>query len=393
LGFKFNESDVGCEEIPCMSNTSVGYYMAGTCQNFLDHEPTECITSVDCSDGYAVLNPCDGTTYEDAVCESLYAVTYTCDAQECGVNRATDVQMAPYSFSVNIAGENIAVTGERSFVGGGYLHAINSTSTDSAIFGGSSNTARGVYGSVMGGLQGYVGGYSAGVTGGLKNMAGGEGSIAMGGVRNDVCNFGTDENGHVEEDDCGNNAVTMSGFNNDVPGSYSSIGGGYGNTAVNDHITAMSGRRIRTTANYATGAGGYKNKCVGRFCSVIGGSRNTAAGKYSMALGWYTRSASNRAGVLSFAGEGNNRVCRSVGQNTINICTSAGFFVNDLNLQTLVDAQDRRRKLQQQLTNEEMDELKSRANELDTQLEARRELLMQLKSRLRNLRNKGDLPS
>eukprot|EP00750_Incisomonas_marina_P022054 INCI4834.1.p1 GENE.INCI4834.1~~INCI4834.1.p1 ORF type:complete len:5248 (-),score=862.83 INCI4834.1:106-14496(-) len=335
-GFKFNESAVGCTEQKCRSSCNASFYLAGTCANFQDYVCTPCKKSFECADGFGIITDCDGTGFEDAVCESLSAVSYTCDEQECGVGRADGIDLALYSMSVVLAGDDSVMSGTNSFMADGRSNIFNDTSDCSFVSGGKENTVRGTKGAVFGGNGALVDGDGGVVVGGESNRVAGENNVVMGGVRNDVCDFSG-----TEVVKCGVDSVSASGFNNDCPGSYSMIGGGYGNTAVNDWISILAGRRNRATSNYASAPGGYLNKVVGRYGVVLGGSRNTATGKFSVAFGWYTRSASTRAGVFSFSGDGKTRVCRSLGENTINTCTNKGYFINDLNLETLVENQRR----------------------------------------------------
>lgn len=382
-GFLFNSSATGCAQIPCSATCNAGYYLTGTCSNAEDYVCAPCITSMDCTDGYAVVTPCDGTGFEDAVCESINAITYTCDSVECGVERATSVWMEPDTGSVVLAGDEIIMSAPYAFADG-YNHVLNSSATNAVISGGQMNSVLGADGGVFGGREIYGKGDYGAVLGGRANRVGGEHNIVLGGQRNDVCDY----NSKNEEDKCGADSSSGSGFNNDIPGKYSSIGGGYGNTAVNDYIGIMAGRRNRATSNFCAAPGGYLNKCVGRYGSVIGGSRNTATGKYSVSFGWYTRAASQRAAVFSFSGDGKDRVCRSLGENSINVCTKSGFFINNLNLETLVENQ-RRRALESLSVSRNADTLATLSltvDKLESELVTRRAMVAQLRAQMEQLK-------
>mmetsp|Transcript_53131 Transcript_53131/g.78831 ORF Transcript_53131/g.78831 Transcript_53131/m.78831 type:complete len:3364 (-) Transcript_53131:120-10211(-) len=385
-GFMFNQSAMGCAEMPCRSSCNASYYLTGSCGNYDDYECTPCTTTYECPDGFAILTPCDGTGFDDAVCESLNAITYTCDAEECGAGRSVDVQLTVDTMSVVLAGENVYMEGTNSFVGDGKQLRVNSTADSSAISGGTINTVVAAKSTILGGSDMFSIGEWGSILGGYDNRVAGENNVVVGGVRNDVCDF----EGETAVVKCGTEAFSGSGFNNDVPGSYAIIGGGYGNTAVNDWISISSGRRNRATSNFATSPGGYLNKVVGRYATVIGGSRNTATGKYSVSFGWYTRSASIRAAVFSFSGEGKTRVCRSLGDNTINVCTKKGFFINGLNLETLVENQ-RRRALaslptSKAETTQYLSSMSATASEFDEKLEEKRAKLADLKQHVEELK-------
>ena len=102
------------------------------------------------------------------------------------------------------------------------------------------------------------------------------------------------------------------------------VSGGTTNTIFGSYATVAGGDENRAFADYSTIAGGNENVAKGVKSLVAGGLENTALGAYSAVFGSYAKASSTNSATFGFTGS----ACASQGPETVNVCTSNGFFHN-----------------------------------------------------------------
>ena len=314
-----------CESTQCMTSCPAGQYLKGNCGGEDGSENYECADCVSCVAGFVVVNSCDGTTFKDVTeCEIP-----TFERGPLGRLNA----FTPENTSFILFGFNNTALGDGLFVGNGHSNFVTSKFDPAGGVGGAS--------SIIGGKQNIVVGGSSVSYGGIGNCLGSKKSVVIGGHKNEMActdEFSGSDSfllGGFESVNDGSQSALVSGYRNKntVTCEFSTIGAGQKNNMANGWSTIMGGRSGKSVSNYAAVLGGFAVKANGRFSVILGGARNTANGKFSVSGGFQSRAASVRSLVFGFD---NSKFCRSIGQNTVNVCTKNGFFVNDIDLDALV---------------------------------------------------------
>jgi hypothetical protein len=196
-----------------------------------------------------------------------------------GGNITSDVSIGPghqqtaeYTF---VAGTNNVVDGIYSSIGGGYKNVAEGEAAN--ISGGGSNEAIGNYSFVGGGSFGKArGDYSVVVGGGGSsfadsNSATGMYSSVMGGNRNRAT---------------GESSCIGGGAGNYAEGTLSFVGGGEYDSVFSSYATIAGGRLNRARYAYAAIGGGYGNVIESNYYGTIGGgSSNYVSGEYATVPG------------------------------------------------------------------------------------------------------------
>jgi hypothetical protein len=185
-------------------------------------------------------------------------------------------------------------------IGGGGFNGTLNTFDGIQANGNSSNSVKGDFGTIGGGLQnragvgGTIGGGQGNTADFFGTVAGGYNNTVIqsfyatvggGGSNNIRSEYSTIAGGHENWITAGSRASTIGGGEkNIVISSYGTIGGGAENVAGDDYSL------------YQTVGGGYQNSAGGKAATVPGGLGNNAAGDFSFAAGW--RAKANHAGTF-----------------------------------------------------------------------------------------------
>jgi hypothetical protein len=219
--------------------------------------------------------------------------------------------------SAFVSGENNAVIGDFSNVGGG-RHNIARGYYSTVTGGGGadvadSNAALGDYSSVGGGYRNIASNTYSSVGGGGSNSANGWAAVVGGGVNNTASEYsfiGGGSNceasgdwstvcGGRRDSASGQYSVVVGGVNNSCSGNWSVVSGGSENcSGPGEYCTVAGGVRDSATALAATVCGGYENRARGQYGTVGGGRENISEGQWSVVCGGQENSATGHYSIV-----------------------------------------------------------------------------------------------
>lgn len=163
-----------------------------------------------------------------------------------------------------VGGEANELDAPQSAIIGGTLNTASGR--HSSITGGRGNNAHGENSALIGGFGNTANGVESSISGGLDNIAGGSRSAISGGYLGTTNGPISSINGGYGNTASGQYAVVSGGYFGTASGTYSAVDGGYGNIA---------------SGQYATVAGGYINEANGYIASILGGESNKSPAKCS----------------------------------------------------------------------------------------------------------------
>jgi len=264
--------------------------MAGACTPFSDFSCASCLS--ECPQGMVVAQECDGTTFEDLLCEPGTNIHL---AASTGILLVDGVSET--STNVIDGNYNVLASGMGN----------NATGSYNALLGGSSSKTETIFGVNAGNRVSLVetaeysivvGGQQVKARSPFQFTASGYQTTIPGVLVSDVENVDTSSvSGTIR----GAYAVALGACSSTLDGSYSVLSGlsnlvnnkaefstllgGWRNTAENDYMTLLGGKRLYANAKYATNLGGLANKVKGKFGTIAGGNANTVRGRFTMAMG------------------------------------------------------------------------------------------------------------
>jgi hypothetical protein len=200
--------------------------------------------------------------------------------------------------------ENTA-SGIEAFVGGGGSNAANNSNT--VVGGGYANTASGKVAAIVGGFWNIASDSGSTVGGGGYNNARGRYSVVAGGGGASAADSNSAK---------GDYSTVGGGVRNTANSDYATVSGGKLNSA-NDYYSFVGGGVDNIASGYISSvSGGTNNTASGNEATVVGGFNNTASGDHSVAMGQNaTASGTNSfaAGKWVTAGTASNSFVLGVG--------------------------------------------------------------------------------